>query len=174
MSKSSLPMFSSLSFIVSGVAFKSLICPEFILNLFSLMLWQSSIAWFFACSSPKSGGGSDPVFSQMTASALGPKVCEPLRAPFNRRVSVPHSPLTLRKVSPAGFQSQMSCGLVFPVQDAWAGEPDMGLSPRFLGRNSAIVIFLPFMGWPSRGVWVLTVPSLHPSTHLTVVPSLYF
>ena len=65
----------------------------------------------------------------MTASALGPKVCEPLRAPFNRRVSVPHSPLTLRKVSPAGFQSQIFWGLIFLVLDPWAGDLSVGLRP---------------------------------------------
>ena len=40
------------------------------------------------------------------------------------RVESPsHSSLALLKVSPAGLQSQMFWGLVFPVQDPWLGSP---------------------------------------------------
>ena len=43
--------------------------------------------------------------------------------------SISLNPLAPPKVSPCGLPSQMLWGLVFPVQDPWAGEPDMGLKP---------------------------------------------
>ena len=57
----------------------------------------------------------------------GPRVCEILCAPFNGGVSVSYGPLGLLYVSPTDLQSQMLWGLIFPVQDPWAGEPDMVL-----------------------------------------------
>ena len=78
--------------------------------------------------SPRSAGGSDPGSFHITPSALGPGACEILSVPFKSGVYFPQ-PLGLQKVSPAGFQSQMSWGLVFPVQGSWAEEPEEGLRP---------------------------------------------
>ena len=79
--------------------------------------------------SPRSAGGSDPGSFQTTASALGPRAYEILCAPFKSGISISHIPLGLLKVSPAGLQSQKFWGLVFPVQDSQAGEPNVGLGP---------------------------------------------
>ena len=57
--------------------------------------------------SPRSEDGSDTGSFQITASALGPRECEILCAPFKSGVSISHSPLGLQKVSPAGLQSQI-------------------------------------------------------------------
>ena len=68
-----------------------------------------------------------------------------------RAESVSYSSLALLDISPAGFQSQMFWGLIFLMQEPWAGEPDVGLrkNPHSLGRTSLIVIFLPFVDrWP--------------------------
>ena len=72
---------------------------------------------------------SDPGSYQITASALGSKACEILCAPFKSGISISYSLLALLNVSPTDLQSQMFWGLVFLVQDSWAGEPDMGLRP---------------------------------------------
>ena len=45
------------------------------------------------------------------------------------RVSSSHSPLGLLKVSPAGLQNQTFWSLIFPTQDPWAGDPEVGLRP---------------------------------------------
>ena len=79
--------------------------------------------------SPRSASGSDPGSFQTTASALGPGVCEILWVPFKSGVAISHSSLTLWKVSPAGFQSQTFWGLIFLVQDPWAGDLSVGLRP---------------------------------------------
>ena len=58
------------------------------------------------------------------------------------------------------FKKQMFWGLVFPVQDPQAGEHNVGLSPFSLGRTSAIVINLPFVGHLPRGLGLdYNVPS---------------
>ena len=61
--------------------------------------------------------------------------CKISCAPFKSEVSISSSPLkvspppALLKVSPAGLQSQMLWGLIFPVQDPWAGKCNTGLRP---------------------------------------------
>ena len=72
-------------------------------------------------------GGSGPGAYQNSAFALGPGAFEILCSPFKSEVSISSSRLGLLKLSPAGLQSQMLWGLIFPVQDPQAGEPDMGL-----------------------------------------------
>ena len=79
--------------------------------------------------SPRSSGGSDPGSFQITASALAPGVCEILCASFKSGTSISHSPLALPKVIHARLQSQIFWGIIFPVQDPWAREPDVGLRP---------------------------------------------
>ena len=77
--------------------------------------------------SSRSASETDPGSFQTTASALGLRAREILHAPFKSRVSVSYSPVALLNISPAGFQSQVFWGLIFLLQDHWAGEPDVGL-----------------------------------------------
>ena len=79
--------------------------------------------------SPRSAVRSDPESFQITVSASGPRACEIFCAPFRSEVSIPYSLLGLLKVRPAGLQSQMLWGLIFPGQDPQAGESDVGLGP---------------------------------------------
>ena len=52
-----------------------------------------------------------------------------LCAPFKSRVLFSYSPLALPYASPAGLQSLAFRGLITPVQDPQAGEPNAGLRP---------------------------------------------
>ena len=55
----------------------------------------------------------------------------------------------------------MLWGLILPVQDLWAGEPDLGLGTLF-GRTSAIIILL-YVGPQPGGMglgYIVTVPLL--------------
>ena len=60
---------------------------------------------------------------------MAPGTCEILCALFKSKVSIFPSPLGLLKVSSTGLQSQMLWKLIFPMQDTWAREPDVGLGP---------------------------------------------
>ena len=62
----------------------------------------------------------------MTASVLHSGGCAILCATLKSEVSIFLSHLGLLKVSLAGLQNQMLWGLVFPVQDPWAGSPMWG------------------------------------------------
>ena len=65
-------------------------------------------------------------------SLLLPWVPEHVRfcvGPLRVESLISHSPLALLKASPAGHQSQTLWGFVFPVQDPWAGDPNVGLGP---------------------------------------------
>ena len=77
----------------------------------------------------RSASRPNPGSYQITASALGPGAGEVLCALLESGVTISLSPLGLLKVSPTGLQSQMLWGLIFPVLDSWAGEPNMGLRP---------------------------------------------
>lgn len=63
---------------------------------------------------------SDPGSLQTTASALGPRVCEIVCAPFESEVSITHRPLGFQKVSHPGLQNQTLWELVFLVEEPWA------------------------------------------------------
>ena len=55
----------------------------------------------------------------------------------------------------------MLWGLILPVQDLWAEEPDLGLGTLF-GRTSAIIILL-YVGLQPGGMglgYIVTVPLL--------------
>ena len=54
--------------------------------------WESQLPPSFLGGSPRSAGGSDPGSFHITASALGPRACEILSAPFKCGVSISHSP----------------------------------------------------------------------------------
>ena len=81
----------------------------------------------------------------MTVSALGPEACEILCAPFKNEVFISHSPLTFMKVSPPGLHSHV-LGVRLPGGGSLRGAWTL-LS---FGRNSAIVIILPFVCCPPR------------------------
>ena len=100
--------------------------------------------------SPRSAGRSDPGSYQMFAFALGPKACEILCVPLKSKVSISPSSLGLPKLSPAGLQSQMLWGLVFLVQDPWAGTPDVGLRPLTLVGEPLQWNYSPVCGSPTR------------------------
>ena len=71
-------------------------------------------------------GTSDPGSFQIIASALDPKVCVKFCTHPLRVESIIPQP----SGSPEGFaslQSQTFWGPIFPVQDPWAGEPDVEL-----------------------------------------------
>ena len=48
---------------------------------------------------------------------------------FKSEISISPNPLGLPKVSVTGLLSQMLWALIFPVQDCYAGEPEVGLRP---------------------------------------------
>ena len=72
---------------------------------------------------PRPAGKSGPVFYQITAFTLGPRVYEILCMPFKSEVSISINPEELLRSSPAGLQSQV----LFMVPDPWAGRPYVGL-----------------------------------------------
>ena len=77
--------------------------------------------------SPRPAGRSAPGSYEVTAFSLGPSVHETLCAPSKSGVFVFPSPMEFLPSSPAGLQSQMLWGLLLPMSDPQAGEPDMGL-----------------------------------------------
>ena len=107
--------------------------------------------------SPRSASVSDPASFQTTASALGLRACEILCVPFKSGVSVPYSHLALPNVKPTGFQSQVFWGLVFPIRDLQAGEPDMRIGPLAPGGEPLQLWLSPCLFVADPGVWVLTV-----------------
>ena len=92
---------------------------------------QGELQWPSASpgSSPRSAGGSDPGSFQITASALGPGVCEIFCVPFNDGVSISYSPLTLPEVSPSCLQSQTFWGLSSWCRTTRIGSLMWGLRP---------------------------------------------
>ena len=84
----------------------------------SLSLWETL---------QRLASGSIPDFYQITALDLGPSAHEFCVCPVRVKSFVSPSPVGLSKLSPTDLQSQMFWGLVFPVQDPWAGEPNVGL-----------------------------------------------
>ena len=102
-------------------------------------------------------GGSDPSFFKITASALGPRVCEVLCAPFKSGVFISHSPPALLKVSPAGLQRQRFWGLVF-LDKVLPGVGPLGWgaqcgtwAPLLLGENLYSCNYPPVCGSPTWG-----------------------
>lgn len=101
----------------------------------------------------RSASGSYPGSFQFTASVLGLGSCEILHEPFKGGNLCFLQPSTSPKRKPASRQSQAFWGLVFTVQEPWAGELSVAL--RTLGcsgRTLAIVIILPLVGCLPRDV----------------------
>ena len=139
---------------------------------------MSSPKWLLPASpspggSPRSASGSDPGSFQTTASVLGLRLCKNLHVLFKSRGSVSYSPVTLPNISPTGFQSQMFWVLIFPMQDPWAREPDVGLGPLALWAGPLLLWYSSNLWVTDPGVWVLTICVSTPPTHLVAVPSLY-
>ena len=95
--------------------------------------------------SPRSAGRSDPGSFQITTSALGPGACDIFW------VSISHSSPELLKVSPTGLQTQMFWGVII-----WCWGAQCGVqTAHSLGRTSAIIISLLFVGCPE--IWDLSI-----------------
>ena len=93
---------------------------------------------------------SDTGSVQITASTWDLRVCETLCALFKNGVCFLWPSGSPKR---AGLQSKHPWGLISPVQDPQVGEPDVGCGPLYsLGRTSAIVIILLFVGYLAQGV----------------------
>ena len=86
---------------------------------------------------------------QATASSLGLRISEFVWELFKRRVSIFHSLLDFPDRSPAGFQSQMSCG-----SSTHAGPPGWGAfhgaQAPYSSRGTSVGTVLPTCGLPHR------------------------
>ena len=102
--------------------------------------------------SPRSAGGSDPGFFQITASALGPRACDILCTPFRSGVSISHRPLVLLKVSPACLRRIVFQELIFLVQDHWGSNVGPG-TLAFWGKPLPCC-YPPICGSPTQGMGV--------------------
>ena len=69
-----------------------------------------------------------------------------------RVASVSYRLFTLLFSCPTGLQSQIFWGLIFLIQDLWAGEPDIGLRLlTFFGENPCSCDYLPICELPTLG-----------------------
>ena len=80
---------------------------------------------------------------------LSPGVCEMCVHPV-RVESIYHSALTLLKVGPTAFQSQIFWGFIFLLQDP--REPDGGSDPSLLEENLCCCNYPPICGTPTQGM----------------------
>ena len=96
-------------------------------------------------------GRFDLASGQITASALGSRGCEILYLSFQSEASISPSPLGLSEVSPTELQSQMFWGLIFLVQDPWAGSLTCGSDLSLLWENLCDHNYSPVCGLPSQG-----------------------
>ena len=100
--------------------------------------------------SPRSTNGCDPGSFQSTASALGFGPCEILFLSFTSGVSVSYSPPALLYTSPTGLQNQTFWKLHAELL-SW-GARCGARTPSSMGRTSATMIILPFVGHLPRGM----------------------
>ena len=96
--------------------------------------------------------GSNPGFFQITASALCLRAGGILCTPFKSEVSVSNSPLT----KPCWSSKPDILGAHLPSGGAQCG----ARTPHFSGRISAILIILPFVDHPPRGLGLDRTASL--------------
>ena len=85
--------------------------------------------------------------------------------------TVAGSPLPLPYLSRTGLQNYMFCRLISPVCSPRLERLTCGSDPSLLGENLCNCDYPPIRGLPLPGVWVLTIPHLHHSYHLSVVLS---
>lgn len=124
--------------------------------------------------SPRSVYGSDSDSFQTAASSLSPQACDILCMPFKNEIFISHaSPLCFPKLSPTGLQNYTFWKLIFPKQDAQTRETNIAWKSCSLGRSSAIIFNLLFVGHSPWAYGSSTILYLHPLPHLIVVSSLY-
>ena len=121
---------------------------------------------------PILAGKSGPVSYEVTAFSPGSWCTwDPVCAPKSG-VSVSPSPMEFLQSNPAGLQSQILWGLLLPLPDPQAGEPDMGLRAFTPVGELLWYNYLPVCGSPTQHVWDLILSQLHPSYCLVVASSL--
>ena len=105
---------------------------------------------------PRPSGRSGPGSYEVTAFSLGPSVHETLCVSSKRGVSLSPSPVEFLQSSPTGLQSWMLWGLLLPMPDPQAGEPDVGSELSLLWENFCDIIILQFVGHPPGwyGIWL--------------------
>lgn len=107
--------------------------------------------------SPTPAGWYDPDSDQITASTLGPRVCEISGVSFKSEVSISHNPLWHLKVNNDGLQNQMFWRLTFLGQDLQAEEPNVGFKPITPEESLHSFNYPPIYGSFTPGVMVLTI-----------------
>ena len=113
--------------------------------------------------SPRPECKSGSSLYQITSFAFCPNVHETLCVPFKSKVSIFPSPGGFLQLSSADPQSQMPWGLVFPVSDRWAGDPDMGLRTVTPVRELLQCNCSSVYGSPTWVVWDLIILQVHSS-----------
>ena len=94
-----------------------------------------------------------PRFLWSLCFAPGPCAHESLYALFKSRLSVSPSPMELLHTSPAGPQGQVLCGLLLPMPDPQAWEPNMGLRTLPPLGESLRYSYFTVGGLPAWRVW---------------------
>lgn len=110
----------------------------------------------------RSATRSNPGPFQIAASALGPRTCEILHMSFKSGAYLPHSPLALPKLNTTSLQSQTFWGLSCITESLGSGARCVAWTCHSLGRTSAIVLILIFVG-SLPGVFIFSILCLHPS-----------
>lgn len=94
--------------------------------------------------------------------------------PFKNEISISHaSLLCLPKLSLTGLQNYTFWKLIFPKRDTQTRETNIAWKSCSLGRISAIIFNLLFVGHSPWAYGSSTILYLHPPPPLIVVPSLY-
>ena len=113
---------------------------------------------------PASPGGSPKLSSCVLPrlfSVLSLGSCGILYTPFKSEVSIFQNTLAFLMVSPSGLQSQIFWVLIFQYRPPGWGAQCGGQTPCFLWRTSAVSLSSHL--WVTHpGIWILTIPSLHP------------
>ena len=112
-----------------------------------------------------------PRFLWSLCFAPGPCAHESLYALFKSRLSVSPSPMELLHTSPAGPQSQMPQGLLLPMPDPQAWEPDVGLRTLTSVGEPLKYSYFPVWGPPTQQVWGCLYCIITPPTVLMWPPS---
>lgn len=104
---------------------------------------------------------------------MGPSAHKILCVPLKSEVFISLSPVGLLQLSSIDLQRQMLWELIFPVQDPWAREPNVGLRILTLVGEALQYKYSLVCGWPTWGGYgtCLYIAST-PCTCFTVVPSL--
>ena len=115
---------------------------------------------------PRPIGRYCPVSYEGTVFGLGPGIHKSLCVSSKSGVSVSLSPVEFLWSRPAGFQSQMLWGLLFPVQTPRLGSLTWGSELSLLWENFCDIIILQFVGCPTRGYGIRLYHKCAPPTIL--------